>query len=294
MQVMCIFDLQYASNITNNKYITQMKQTILITGASSGFGLLIARKLYESGYIVIGTSREPEKYQSGLPFKLLSLDIANDRSIESFGKELFKQITQLDVLINNAGFYLSGLAEEISIEQGRKQLETNFWGTIKLTNELLPWFRKQRFGKIITVGSIVGLISLPGGAYYAASKHALEGYFKSLRFELNEFNIKVCMVEPMGFNTNIVSNSIVAENKISDYDEYRYKLNAYTKDLFANSPAPTPVIDTVIKLIGDRNPKFSHPVGKGASAIVAVQHFAFKMFENSIVKSVNKAGQQLV
>ncbi len=268
-----------------------MKQTVLITGASSGFGLLIANKLHQSGYHVIGTSRNPEKYQSQLPFKLLPLDIDNDHSIESFGKELFKHIKQLDVLINNAGFYLSGLAEETTIEQGRKQLETNFWGTVKLTNELLPYFRKQRFGKIITVGSIVGLISLPGGAYYAASKHALEGYFRALRFELNEFNIKVCMVEPMAFKTNIVSNSMVVENKIGDYDIYRKKLEAYTKDLFAKSAEPTPVIDTVIKLVGDKDPKFNHPVGKGASVILAVQHFAFKVFENSIIKDVNKAKQ---
>jgi short-subunit dehydrogenase len=280
--------LQNASKITKQ---SEMKQTILITGASSGFGLLIASKLHETGYSVIGTSREPEKYQSRLPFKLLPLDIDNDDSIESFAKELSKHIRQLDVLINNAGFYLSGLAEETTIEQGRKQLETNFWGTVKLTNELLPWFRKQRFGKIITVGSIVGLISLPGAAYYAASKHALEGYFKSLRFELNEFNIKVSMVEPMGFKTNIVSNSMVAENKISDYDTYRKKLDAYTKDVFAKAAEPTPVIDTVIKLVGNKDPKFNHPVGKGASVILAAQHFAFKVFENSIVKDVNKAKQ---
>jgi short-subunit dehydrogenase len=286
MQVSCILHLHYASKITKQ---SEMKQTILITGASSGFGLMIANKLHEIGHTVIGTSRDPQKYQSKLPFRLLPLDIDNDQSIESFGKELFKHIKQLDVLINNAGFYLSGLAEETTIEQGRKQLETNFWGTVKLTNELLPYFRKQRFGKIITVGSIVGLISLPGGAYYAASKHALEGYFKSLRFELNEFNIKVCMVEPMGFKTNIVSNSMVAENKISDYDVYRKKLEAYTKDLFAKAPEPIPVIDTVIKLVGDKNPKYNHPVGKGASVILAVQHFAYKIFENSIAKDVNKA-----
>jgi len=278
--------LQNASKITKQ---SEMKQTILITGASSGFGLLIAGKLHETGYTVIGTSREPEKYQSKIPFKLLPLDIANDHSIESFAKELSKHIRQLDVLINNAGFYLSGLAEETTIEQGRKQLDTNFWGTVKLTNELLPWFRKQRFGKIITVGSIVGLISLPGAAYYAASKHALEGYFKSLRFELNEFNIKVSMVEPMGFKTNIVSNSMVAENKIGDYDTYRKKLDAYTKDVFAKAAEPTPVIDAIIKLVGNKNPKFNHPVGKGASVILAAQHFAFKVFENSIVKDVNKA-----
>jgi short-subunit dehydrogenase len=268
-----------------------MKQTVLVTGASSGFGLLIASELQASGYNVIGTSRNPEKMDASLPFKILALDITDDKSIQSFGKELFKHINQLDILINNAGFYLSGLAEETTIEQGQKQLETNFWGTVKLTNVLLPYFRKQRFGKIITVGSIVGLISLPGGAYYAASKHALEGYFKALRFELNEFNIKVCMVEPMGFKTNIVSNSVVAENKIADYDVYRKKVEVYTKDIFAKSAEPTPVVDTVIKLIGDKDPKFNHPVGKGASVILAVQHFAYKIFENSILKDINKLRQ---
>jgi len=265
-----------------------MKQTILVTGASSGFGLLIANKLHERGYNVIGTSRDPEKYQSKLPFKLLPLDIANDHSIESFGNELFKHIRQLDVLINNAGFYLSGLAEETSIEQGKKQLDTNFWGTVNLTNELLPYFRKQRFGKIITVGSIMGLISLPGGAYYGASKHALEGYFRALRFELNEFNIKVSMVEPVGFKTNIISNSIVAENKISDYDIYRRKLEAYTKDLFEKSAEPTPVIGTLLKLVESENPNFNHPVGKGSSLFPAIQYFSFKTFENTVIKNINK------
>ena len=265
-----------------------MEQTILVTGASSGFGLLIANKLHQSGFHIIGTSRNPQKYQAELPFKLLALDIADDDSIESFGKELFKHIKQLDVLINNAGFYLSGLAEETSIEQGRKQLETNFWGTVKLTNELLPYFRKQRFGKIITLGSIMGLISLPGGAYYAASKHALEGYFRALRFELNEFNIKVSMVEPVGFKTNIVSNSVVAENKISDYDVYRTKLEDYTKDLFTKSEEPTPVIGTLLKLVESENPNFNHPVGKGSSLFPAIQYFSYKTFENSVIKNINK------
>jgi short-subunit dehydrogenase len=265
-----------------------MKQNILVTGASSGFGLLIANRLHQSGFNVIGTSRNPEKYQTQVPFKLLKLDIADDESIQSFGGVLFKHISQLDILINNAGFYLSGLAEETLIDQGRKQLETNFWGTVKLTNELLPYLRKQRFGKIITVGSIMGLISLPGGAYYAASKHALEGYFRSLRFELNEFNIKVCMVEPMGFKTNIVSNSMVAESKIDDYDVYRKKLKAYTKDVFEKSAEPAPVIDILIKLVMDKDPKFNHPVGRGASVILAIQHFAYKTFENSILRNINK------
>lgn len=263
-----------------------MKQTILITGASSGFGLMLATKLHENGYHVIGTSRNPAKMK--VPFKMLALDIADDSSVNSFSGELFKHISQLDVLINNAGFYLSGLAEETSIEKGMQQFDTNFWGTIKLTNELLPHFRKQRFGKIITVGSIMGLLNFPNAAYYGASKHALEGYFKSLRFELNEFNIKVAMVEPMGFKTGIISNSLVAEGSIKDYDAYRNKIQRFANDLFGNSPEPTPVIDTLLKLIESKDPKFSHPVGKGASLFLAIQHFAYKTFESSIIKNINK------
>jgi len=263
-----------------------MKQTVLITGASSGFGLIIATRLHESGYNVIGTSRNPSKMQ--VPFKMLALDIANDESINSFGKELFKHISQIDVLINNAGFYLSGLAEETLIEQGKQQFETNFWGTIKLTNELLPYFRKQRFGKIITVGSIMGLLSFPNAAYYGASKHALEGYFKSLRFELNEFNIKVAMVEPMAFKTGIVESSVVAGGKISDYDSYRNKIARFGNDLFNKAPEPSPVINTLLKLIEDKNPSFNHPVGKGSSLFLAIQHFAYKLFEKSIIKNINK------
>ena len=265
-----------------------MKKNILVTGASSGFGLLVANELHRKGYNVIGTSRIPEKTQSSVPFKLLTLDITDDHSIKSFGKQLFSEIKQLDVLINNAGFYLSGLAEETTIEQGKQQLETNFWGTVKLTNEILPYFRKQRFGKIITLSSIMGLISLPGGAYYAASKHALEGYFRALRFELNEFNIKVSMIEPVGFKTNIITNSKVAENEINDYDEYRTTLKDYTKDLFAKSKEPTAVVETLLKLVENEKPKFNHPVGKGSSLFPAIQYFSFKTFENSIIKNINK------
>lgn len=263
-----------------------MKQTILITGASSGFGLIVATRLHENGYNVIGTSRNPGKIQ--VPFKMFALDIADDNSIKSFSTELFRHISQLDVLINNAGFYLSGLAEETTIAQGKQQFDTNFWGTVKLTNELLPHFRKQKFGKIITVGSIMGLLNFPNAAYYGASKHALEGYFKSLRFELNEFNVKVAMVEPMGFKTNIFTSSVVAEKKINDYDSYRKRIKAFEKDLFENAPEPTAVINTLLKLVEDKNPTFNNPVGKGAKVFLAIQLFAYKTFENSIIKNLNK------
>ncbi|MFW0717533.1 SDR family oxidoreductase [Pedobacter sp. N23S346] len=265
-----------------------MKKNILVTGASSGFGLMLAKELHHKGYNVIGTSRNPEKTAVSVPFKMLELDITDSNSIKTFGKQLFVEIDRLDVLINNAGFYLSGLAEETTIEQGKQQLDTNFWGTVMLTNELLPHFRKQRSGKIITVGSIAGLISLPGGSYYAASKHALEGYFRALRFELKEFNIKVSIVEPVGFKTNIVSNSKVANNKIGDYDRYRTKLEDYTKDLFSKSEEPDAVVKVLLKLVENENPTYNYPVGKGSTLFPALQYFSFKTFENAIIKNINK------
>ena len=265
----------------------KMKQTILVTGASSGFGLLIANKLHESGHNVIGTSRNPDKYKAKLPFTLLALDIAVDYSIASFARQLFGQINQLDVLINNAGYLVTGLAEETSVELGRLQLETNFWGTVKLTNELLPYFRKQKQGKIITIGSILGLIGLPNVAYYSASKHALEGYFKSLRFELNQFNIKVSMIEPMGFKTSIGENAVISNGKISDYDIFRQKIAAFAKNEFDKAAGPEPVVNTVLKIVHEEAPKFSSPVGKGSSVILTLQRFAYSVFENSILKRVN-------
>ncbi|HTI60778.1 SDR family NAD(P)-dependent oxidoreductase [Mucilaginibacter sp.] len=262
-------------------------KTVLVTGASSGIGLLVAGKLHENGYHVIGTSRNPEKYQAKLPFKLLSLDLNDDHSIASFGKQLFTEIKTLDVLINNAGYLVNGLAEETPIALGKQQFETNFWGTIKITNELLPYFRKQKHGKIITLGSLLGLVSLPNTSYYSACKHALEGYFKSLRFELNQFNIKVVMVEPMSFKTNIGESATVAKGTIADYNQFRQKVIAYTQSAFDKAPEPAPVVAAVLRAVKEKNPTFGYPVGKGSSIILLLQHFAYKVFEKSILKSVN-------
>ncbi|HKO79771.1 MAG TPA: SDR family NAD(P)-dependent oxidoreductase [Chitinophagaceae bacterium] len=265
-----------------------MKQTILVTGASSGFGVLIASKLHESGHTVIGTSRNPEKYQTKLPFKLLALNITDDNSVESFVKQLFSQISQLDVLINNAGYLLAGLAEETPVELGKQQFETNFWGTVKLTKALLPYFRKQKQGKIITTGSFLGLIGHPNVSYYSASKHALEGYFKSLRFELNQFNIRVSMIEPIYFKTSLGENATVSHEEISAYDTFRQKVDVYTSNAIQNAPEPGAVVDTVMKVVNEKKPRFSYPIGKGTSLFLTLQRFAYNAFEGAILKSVNK------
>jgi short-subunit dehydrogenase len=266
-----------------------MKKTILVTGASSGIGLHIATRLQEGGYYVIGTSRSPEKYQDRVPFKLLTLDISNDNSIDLFVKELFNHVAHLDVLINNAGYLVKGLAEETTIALGKQQFETNFWGTVKLTRALLPYFRKQRRGQIITTGSFLGLIGYPNATYYSASKHALEGFFKSLRFELNQFGIKVSMVEPVFFKTSISENSVISDDEIEDYNVFRQKVNAFGIRSIENAPEPGAVVETVLKIIEQRNPKFSYPVGKGTALFLTLQRFTYNAFESAILKRINTA-----
>lgn len=266
-----------------------MKQTILVTGASSGFGLLIANKLHQSGFSVIGTSRNPEKYATKLPFKMVALDLDSEDSINTFAERLFNEIGQLDVLINNAGFLVSGIAEETPIELGRQQFETNFWGTIKVTNALLPYFRKQKFGTIITVGSILGLVSFSNTAYYAASKHALEGYFKALRYELNEFNITVSMIEPSAFKTSILDNSSSPINKIEDYNTLRSKIEKFTDDLVDQAEDPVIVAEKVLKVVRADKPKFRNIVGKGTSTLINLQHFAYGTLEKNVLKQLNKS-----
>lgn len=267
-----------------------MKKTILITGASSGFGLLLASKLHQDGHTVIGTSREPEKYAAKLPFKMLRLDINDDQSIQALAENIQALTPRLDVLVNNAGYMVTGLAEETSIDAGKKQFETNFWGTVKITNALLPQFRKQKAGTIVTVSSIVGLIGPPNLSYYAASKHAVQGFFKSLRFELDQFNVKVAMVEPVWFKTNLAHNAVPATGgRISDYDAYRKQANAATQKGIDEAEAPDAVIATISKLVMEKNPKFSNPVGKMTGMILFLQNYLPKMFEGSILKSVKTA-----
>ena len=267
-----------------------MKKTVLITGASSGFGLMLARTLHDRGYTVIGTSRDPDKYAGKTPFKLMRLDIDDDASIAAFADELSKTVGRLDVLVNNAGYMVTGLAEETPLETGRQQFETNFWGTVKVTNAVLPYFRRQKFGQIITVSSIVALIGPPNLSYYAASKHAVQGYFKSLRFELDQFNIKVSVVEPVWFKTNLAHNAVTSSGRaISDYDAYRKQASRATQAGIDAAEEPDAVVKTITQLIEAKKPKFSNPVGKMVGMFLFLQSYAPKMFETSILNSVKAA-----
>jgi short-subunit dehydrogenase len=259
-------------------------KVILVTGASSGIGLLIANKLHEEGYTVFGTSRNPEKHRTKVPFRLLSLDVTSDWSIRDCIDTLMAEVGTIDVLINNAGGLLAGSVEETTLEQAYEQFETNFWGSVKMTKAILPIMRSQRSGKIITISSLIGLIGVPFNSYYAASKHALEGFYKSLRLELRPFNIKVSVVEPGFFKTNIDKGAQYGNESIGDYEHARKKVFQFFSQSLAKSPSPEPVADIVLKIVNTKNPKYNYPVGARTRLLPAIQFFSHNLFETGFLK----------
>jgi short-subunit dehydrogenase len=146
--------------------------------------------------------------------------------------------------------------------------------------------RKQRAGKIITTGSLIGLIGVPLSCYYAATKHALEGFFKSLRLEVKNFNIKVSVIEPAFFKTNLDAASVYADETISDYDEIRKHASDFIINSVSAAPTPELVADTVLKIIKTENPRYSYPIGKNSKFLPALQFLSPGMFETGFLKKL--------
>ncbi len=254
-------------------------QTILITGATSGIGLILASHLHRNGFKVYGTSRSPEKHRQTLPFELLELDITSEASIRKCIDDLLSRTKTIDVLINNAGIAVCGSAEETSVEQAYRQVETNFWGAVKMTRGILPVMRKQRYGKIVTIGSLAGLIGVPYQSYYSASKHALEGFFKSLRVEVRTFNIHISLVEPGFFKTNLHNAFEYAQPSISDYDLLRKNALQVFSDSIDHADTPEPVARIVERILKSKRPGFSYRLGKNSWLAPFLQFLVFRLYE---------------
>lgn len=259
-------------------------KTVLITGATSGIGLCIANKLHNSGFKVYGTSRSPERHRDKAEFELLELDIISEASIQNCIASFLSKSSTLDVLINNAGIGVCGSAEETSAELSHKQFQTNFWGAVNMTKSVLPVMRKQKSGVIITIGSLAGLIGVPMQSYYSASKHALEGFFKSLRFEVKSFNIKVVVVEPGFFKTDLHKSFEYAVPVIRGYDDIRNNALKVFSDSINDASSPDPVAGTILKILNSKNPGFSYRVGRDAKILPLLQFLFYRLFERGTEK----------
>jgi short-subunit dehydrogenase len=257
-------------------------KTVLVTGATSGIGRCIADKLHKSGFNVYGTSRFPEKHQHNVGFELLPLDITSRTSIQNCISIFLSKSVIIDVLINNAGIGVCGSAEETSPELAEKQFQTNFWGVVNMTKAVLPLMRKQQHGHIITIGSLAGLIAVPFQSYYSASKHALEGFLKTLRIEVRSFNIKISIIEPGFFKTEIHHAFELAEPCIRDYDLIRTNAIQVLHNSVERAPSPDPVVRKVLKIIHSENPGVSYRIGRFTKLAPWMQFTFYRLLEYAL------------
>jgi NAD(P)-dependent dehydrogenase (short-subunit alcohol dehydrogenase family) len=253
---------------------TPTAKVALVTGASSGIGEATAERLTKAGYKVYGTSRRGA--QAGKrSFEMLPLDVTSDESVEAAVREVMRRDGRIDLLVNNAGFGVAPAgAEESSLDQARSIFETNFFGLIRMTRAVVPHMRRQRTGRIINVGSVLGFLPMPYGALYAATKHAVEGYSESLDHELRTRGIRVSVIEPAYTKTPFDANFMEPDAKLDEYREARAGVNKRVNEVMATAEPPGVVADTVLKAASAARPKLRYAAGRLAKRLRFLRRFA--------------------
>jgi len=252
-----------------------MKSKIaIVTGASSGIGAATAELLANSGYKVYGTSRKGAQ-SSQRSYKMIALDVNSEESIEAALNEVVQIEGRIDLVVNNAGFGVAPAgAEESSIEQTKMIFDTNFFGIVRMTRAVVPYMRKQGEGRIINIGSILGLIPAPYMATYAATKHAVEGFSESLDHELRTRGIRVSVVEPGYTNTHFEANTQEVDAKLEEYTTARKALAKLMKIAVAGGDDPKVVANVVLKAANAKHPKLRYAAGKLACRLSFLRRFA--------------------
>lgn len=186
----------------------------LVTGSSTGIGFEASLALSRNGIHTFATMRDSHKSEAikkkareeRLPLEVLEMDVDNEDSVREAVLWIIDEKKRIDILVNNAGYGLFGALEDISVDEIKKQFETNFFGAVRAIKEVLPLMRKQRSGIIINITSIAGVVGIPGESIYSSSKFALEGLSESISYELKPYGIKVVLIEPGVINSNFVPN----------------------------------------------------------------------------------------
>jgi NAD(P)-dependent dehydrogenase (short-subunit alcohol dehydrogenase family) len=254
-----------------------MTRVALITGCSSGFGMLAAVEMARAGFTVVATMRNPngserllmlaDEYKVRTKIDVRRLDITKTSELPGIIAEIVRDHGRLDVLVNNAGYALAGFNEDITEDELRAQLDTNLFGHINVTKAVIPTMRKQGSGHIIMVSSIAGLVANPMTGSYSTSKFALEGWSESLRIELRSLGIRVVLVEPGAFATDIweknVRIGVRAQSEVSPNRERARRFAEVVKTK-VHKADPWVVAKLITKVAQDPDPKLRYLVGKDA------------------------------
>jgi NAD(P)-dependent dehydrogenase (short-subunit alcohol dehydrogenase family) len=220
--------------------------------------------------------------------ELVPLDVTDAASVTAAVATVVQRAGRIDILVNNAGIGVFGAAEESSIAQAQELFDTNFFGLVRLTREVLPYLRAQGSGRIINVGSVLGFLPAPYGALYAASKHAVEGYSESLDHETREFGVRVSVVEPGYTNTSFESNATDADSPIESYAPIREHVKRVLADSVSAGDDPAVVAQVVLKAATSRAPKLRYPAGPLARRLSLLKKVAPAALLDKGVRDANK------
>jgi NAD(P)-dependent dehydrogenase (short-subunit alcohol dehydrogenase family) len=277
------------------------EKVALVTGSSSGIGLLTAVELALNSYRVVATMRNLESrgrleeaaqkasVRDGLDLR--RVDITEFDSLPGAVDAIVHDHGRIDVLVNNAGFSVAGFAEDMTLDELRQQLETNFFGNVAMTKALLPVMRAQKSGHIITVTSVAGRLGQPMLSAYSASKYALEGWSESLRLETHSLGIRVSLVEPGAFDTDIWErNVVIAKGSLdpaSPNKERSQRFAEFVKQSAKHRRDARDVAKLIVRIAQDQNPKLRYLIGTDAKVQIWLKRIVpWRRYERMVAKAV--------
>ena len=273
------------------------KNVALVTGSSSGIGFETALLLARNGFHTYASMRNLEKSKGitqitskeKLPLQVVQLDVNDDASVKEAVDKIESEQGRINVLVNNAGYVLLGPAEHLSIKEFKAQFETNLFGVIRVMQVVLPTMRRQREGTIVNISSSAGRIGLPLNSAYVSSKFALEGLTESISYELEQFGIRVVLIEPGFIRTNLINSSNSEKRALdpsSPYFSLMQKVENHFKSRMENvssSSPPDEVAKVILQAITSKNPQLRYIVG--TSIIQARMNMSDKEFQKMIMQS---------
>jgi NAD(P)-dependent dehydrogenase (short-subunit alcohol dehydrogenase family) len=267
----------------------QKSPVALVTGASSGMGKDFALRLLTEGYVVYSGARRVERMSdlASAGCEVIALDVTDDASMVSAVERIIREQGRIDVLINNAGYGQYGALEDVPMDMGRRQLETNLIGPARLIQLCLPHMRARRYGKIFNISSIGGKVASPIGGWYHTSKFALEGYSDALRNEVSRFGIDVVVIEPGGIETEwsgIACDEAERYSGQGAYADFVGKFRKLQTQLGANPP-PSVITTLIIKAIKARRPATRYHGGRLAGPLLFLRRMLSDRMLDALILS---------